>query len=89
MQKTSDRVNLIRIALAPLNPISLNIQDDSPAHAHHAGAKSSGGGHFSISIVSKAFEAKTAVRCHQMVYEALGDLMNTEIHAIRIDAKAP
>jgi BolA family transcriptional regulator, general stress-responsive regulator len=89
MNAKTDRVTLIRNALASLEPIVLDIQDDSPAHAHHAGAKSSGGGHFSITIISKAFEAKTPVRCHQMVYEALGDLINTEIHAISIQAKAP
>jgi BolA protein len=87
--ETSDRASLIRSALtATLQPTSLTIQDDSHAHRNHPGAQS-GGGHFVVNIVSTKFEGKTAVQRHRMVYEALGDLMQTDIHAVNIIAKTP
>ena len=88
MEATKDRLTLIRRSLTQaLQPIALTINDDSHLHVGHAGAK--GGGHFSIQITSAAFEGKTAVQRHQMIYNALGDLMKTEIHAISITAKTP
>jgi BolA protein len=88
METPKERVNLIRTALQKLNPSELTIDDESQEHVGHAGARS-GGGHFAISIVSNAFVGKSAVQRHQMIYEALGDLMKHEIHAIRIQAKIP
>ncbi len=87
MEPINDRVIAIRTALQILTPIDLNIEDESYLHAGHAGASS--GGHFVIHIVSDAFIGKTAVKRHQMVYEALGELMQTDIHAITIHVKAP
>lgn len=87
MEQPKDRLNLIRSALLALNPTVLSIHDDSHLHKNHVGAK--GGGHFSIYIVSQNFENKTAVQRHQMIYDALGNLMNTEIHAVSITAKTP
>ncbi len=71
-----------------LAPAHLDIYDDSQSHAGHAGA-SSGGGHFYATIIASAFEGKTLVRRHQMVYEALGELMRTDIHALSIKAYTP
>ncbi|MFM8442932.1 MAG: BolA family protein [Methylococcus sp.] len=85
-----DRVEKIRASLqAALNPVQLDIVDDSAAHAGHAGAIQSGGGHFSVFIVAEAFGGKTMVQRHQMVYRALGDLMKTDIHALMIKALIP
>lgn len=69
-------------------PAKLEVRDDSRQHAGHEGAKS-GGGHFAVTIVSLRFQGKTAVQRHQMVYQALGDLMKKEIHALSIHALAP
>jgi BolA protein len=86
----NDRVEKLREVLhATLNPLQLNIVDDSAAHAGHAGAIQSGGGHFSVYIVAEAFDGKTLVQRHQMVYRALGDLMKTDIHALMIQALTP
>ena len=86
----SERVEKIRSALqASLQPERLDIVDDSAAHAGHAGAIQSGGGHFSAYIVAEAFAGKTAVQRHQLVYKALGALMQTDIHALAIKAFAP
>lgn len=86
----SERVRKIRSKLeAALAPVYLDIVDDSMTHAGHAGAMESGGGHFSAVIVSEAFEGKTPVQRHQMVYRALGELMRTDIHALSIKAFTP
>ena len=74
--------------LAALTPESLEIVDESSAHAGHEGAKA-GGGHYRLVIVSPAFAGKTAQLRHRMVYEALGPLMRHEIHALAIKAYAP
>ena len=78
----------IRERLAALNPVTLDLRDESEQHAGHAGA-ASGGGHWQLTIVSEAFRGKNAVARHRMIYEALGDLMNRDIHALKIEAFAP
>ncbi len=84
-----DRVTMIRERLtAALAPQSIDVQDDSAAHAGHAGARS-GGGHFQVTIVSAAFAGKSLVERHRMVYDALGAAMRDEIHALVIRAVAP
>ena len=74
--------------LAALKPESLEIVDESRAHAGHEGAKA-GGGHYRLVIVSPEFAGKTAQLRHRMVYEALWPLMKHEIHALAIKAYAP
>jgi len=88
MEQAKDRIKMIKAALGSFQPSVLTVEDQSAHHAGHAGAQS-GGGHFALTIVSDAFEGKTAVRRHQMIYEALGDLMKQDIHAISITAKTP
>jgi BolA protein len=85
----TDRIEMIRQKLtATLQPDSLEIIDDSHLHAGHAGAKS-GMGHFQAIIVSKAFAGKNLLERHRMVFDALGDLMQTDIHALSIKAYTP
>ena len=71
-----------------LDPLELEIFDDSHLHAGHAGA-ADGRGHFSVSVVSERFAKLPVVRRHRLVYEAVGDLMTTDIHALSICARAP
>lgn len=78
-------IDRIKSRLAVLDPEYIEIQDDSALHAGHAGARS-GGGHFRLSIVAAVFESKSTVARHRMIYDALGDLMKTEIHALAIRA---
>ena len=88
MHQPNNSLDLIKRALnQALRPTILTVQDDSDLHTNHPGRGP--GGHFSVKIVSSAFQGKTAVQRHQMVYEALGDLMKTDIHAVQIDAKTP
>ncbi|MCF8005799.1 MAG: BolA family transcriptional regulator [Methylovulum sp.] len=69
-------------------PEILEIIDSSAAHAGHAGARA-GGGHYHVTIVADAFEGKSAVQRHQLIYQALGDLMKQQIHALGINALSP
>jgi len=71
-----------------LNPHLLELIDNSADHAGHAGAQK-GGGHYSVTIVSELFDGKNMVQRHQLVYQALGDLMKNEIHALGINALTP
>jgi BolA protein len=84
-----DRVNEIRNRLTrDLDPISLEIRDDSMLHTGHAGAVS-GGGHFVVKVVSSLFQDKTLLERHRMVYQAVTDLMPAHIHALSITANTP
>ena len=83
------RVETIRSRLAAaLAPTALDVEDESHRHAGHAGARD-GRGHFRVRIVSAAFEGQGAIARHRAVYAALGDLMQTDIHALAIDARTP
>ena len=73
---------------ADLAPEYLDIQDESHRHVGHAGARD-GRGHFSCTIVSAAFENKPPLERHRIVYEALGDMMLADIHALSIRAYTP
>ncbi len=86
---TAARVQLIDQRLrAALEPLELEIGDDSAAHAGHAGARG-GGGHFQVFIVSTAFAGKSRLARHRLVYAALADLMENDIHALGIRALTP
>jgi BolA protein len=68
-------------------PESLLVEDESHLHAGHAGARD-GRGHFRVSIVSEAFEGMNPIARHRAVYDVMGELMQTDIHALSIDALA-
>jgi len=83
------RVERIRAALqAALAPAQLVVGDDSHLHAGHAGA-ASGGGHYSVRVVSERFEGLRLVMRHRLVYDAVQGMMHTDIHALAITALAP
>ena len=67
------------------SPDELLVKDQSHLHAGHAGAQD-GRGHFDVTIVAGAFEGCSRIESHRLVYEALGDLMTTDIHALSIRA---
>ena len=83
------RVEQIRTALqTTLSPTHLMVTDDSHKHAGHEGARD-GRGHFHVEIVSAAFTGKSSLARHRAIYAALGSLMETDIHALSIQASAP
>jgi len=86
---TPDRVERIRDALQQkLAPLHIFVEDDSHRHAGHAGARD-GRGHFNVHVVSAAFEGQSALARHRAVYAAVGDMMETDIHALSIKAHTP
>lgn len=85
----SARADRLRVRLhEALAPLQLEIIDDSHRHAGHAGA-ADGRGHFTVYIVSERFTGVPVLRRHRLVYEAAGDMMATDIHALSIEAFAP
>ncbi len=86
---TQDRIDRIRAHLTEkFEPAELEINDDSHLHEGHAGAKE-GKGHFRVRIVSKRFLNTRPLDRHRMVFQALGDMMDTDIHALSVAASAP
>ena len=82
------REQLIQRLKDGLDPQHLMVVDDSHRHAGHAGA-ADGRGHFTVVVVSPQFEGLGTLKRHRLVYEAVGDLMVTDIHALSIQALAP
>jgi BolA protein len=80
-------LELLQARLATLQPTQLEIRDDSAQHAGHAG--NTGGGHYSVTIESSLFCGKSTIIRHRMVYQAVGDLIPSSIHALSIHARAP
>jgi BolA protein len=69
-------------------PLELHIEDESHHHAGHAGA-AGGLSHFRVRIVAEAFRGKAPLARHRLIYTALGDLLQTDIHALALDARPP
>lgn len=83
------RITEIRSRLeAAFDPDVIEIVDESHRHAGHAGARD-GRGHFFVRIVSDRFEGVKPLARHRMVYAALGTLMQTDVHALSLEALSP
>lgn len=80
---------MTRRLTAALAPVSLELNDDSEQHRGHGGYNPAGESHFSLRIVSGAFDGKSRVERQRMVYAALGELMDERVHALSIKASAP
>jgi BolA protein len=83
----SNTVAKLEQKLAALSPTRLEIQDESALHAGHAG--NTGGGHYQVLIESQSFKGLSLLKRHQLVYETVGDLMSSDIHALSIKAITP
>jgi BolA protein len=79
----------IRARLQALEPLALDLVDESEQHRGHAGYREGGNTHWRLSIVSPRFSGKPTVARHRMVYQALGELMQHPIHALAITARSP
>lgn len=80
--------DLIRERLAALTPESYTLEDESAQHRGHAGA-AGGGGHYRLTVVSPRFRDLSTLARHRLVYEAMGELMHREIHALSVTALTP
>jgi BolA protein len=87
MKKSERPGEIERRLRAALQPESLHVEDQSHLHAGHAGARD-GRGHFSVMIVASAFDGQPMLARHRAVYRALGEMMQTDIHALAIEAIA-
>lgn len=89
MPRREDRTEIIRSTLEDaLDAEHVQIDDDSGLHAGHLGAQG-GGGHFRVLVVSSRFEGLTRVAAQRLVYQALGELMTTDIHALEMRTLTP
>lgn len=85
----NDRIAQIRERLtSAFSPDSLVVLDESHRHVGHEGARD-GRGHFRVQMVSAAFSGKPLLARHRAIYAALGALMETDIHALAIEARCP
>lgn len=75
----------LRMHFAPSECVLI---DESHLHRGHAGARE-GKGHFRVRLVSAAFAGKAPLARHRLVYGALSEMMETDIHALSIEALAP
>ena len=86
---TADRcAEIERLLNGALSPDEILVKDQSHLHAGHAGARE-GKGHFEVTIVSNKFNGLGRIERHRLVYEALGNFMASDIHALRINAISP
>ena len=86
---TRARIEKINAAIElALSPEFVDVSDESHLHAGHEGARS-GRGHFHVTVVTARFNDQSLIKRHRLIYDALGDLMNSDIHALGIDAFAP
>ena len=86
---TEQRVQEIEKLLeAALSPSYLLVKDQSHLHAGHAGSKE-GKGHFEVIVVSETFGELNRIARHRLVYDALGNFMKSDIHALQINALTP
>jgi BolA protein len=84
MNRIERMENQLRATFAPSE---LEVLDESHLHVGHAGARD-GRGHFRVRIRAKAFAGEKLVQRHRLVYNSLGEMMQTDIHALSIKALA-
>lgn len=85
MEKIETQIN--QLLKQNLNPQTLEVVNESYLHSGHAGADSES--HFFVRIQCAAFEGKSKVDQHRMVYALLKDLIPKPIHALRLETKTP
>jgi BolA protein len=74
---------------AALDPLVLDVIDESDRHAGHAGAREGGGTHYRVRVVSAKFERRSRVERHRLVYDLLAAEFADGLHALALIAKAP
>lgn len=71
------------------SPAELSVVDDSAKHAGHSGSRPKGETHFSVRVVSDAFEGLSRVERQRRVYAALADELKAHIHALSVTTLTP
>ena len=83
------RERIIARLTAALDPILLDVVDESDLHAGHAGAREGGGTHYRVRVVSGQFERQSRVERHRLIYGLLTAEFADGLHALALVAKAP
>ncbi|MBB3764595.1 BolA family protein [Sphingomicrobium lutaoense] len=80
---------MIRRLTEALEPTRMHLDDQSDHHIGHAGHDGRGESHFALTIESAAFEGRNRIERQRLVYRALGELLDEQVHALSIRALAP
>ena len=89
MQRADPRAEIIRTTLeTQLEAVHVRVEDDSALHTGHLGAQG-GGGHYRVLVVSQRFEGLSRVAAQRLVYQTLGELMKSDIHALEMRTLTP
>lgn len=72
-----------------LAPLTLEVVDESAAHAGHAEAGAAQGTHFRVRLCSAAFAGLNQVQRHRLVYDALADFLAAGLHALALHTETP
>jgi BolA protein len=83
------RERIVARLTAALDPILLDVVDESDRHAGHAGAREGGGTHYRVRVVSAKFERQSRVDRHRLVYGLLTAEFADGLHALALVAKTP
>ena len=73
---------------AALEAESVEVVDESHLHAGHAGARS-GKGHFRVRVVSERFAGLSRIQSQRLVFAALAEEMESDIHALAMQTLTP
>lgn len=72
-----------------LEPVRLDVVNESELHAGHRSSPGTGESHFRLLIVSSAFEGKTRVQRHRLVNELVADELAAGVHALAMKTLTP
>lgn len=89
MNERTVKATLQEILEKTFIPDSLEIIDQSHLHQGHAGARPEGETHFKVWMVSNKFEGLSRIKRHQLVHEALAELLQSRIHALTLQLLSP
>jgi BolA protein len=82
--RNAERVRRIEELLRErLDATDVQVVDESHKHVGHAGA-ASGAGHFRVTVTSPRFAGLSRVAAQRLVYEAVGEMIGPDIHALSI-----
>jgi len=72
-----------------LNPMLLEIEDESHKHIGHAGARPGESSHFHIQIVCDAFTPLTRIERYRLVHDILKEELTGPLHALSLSLRSP
>ena len=82
--------NIIQEKLtAALQPVRIDVVDESHLHAGHAGAPAGGNSHFRVEIVAQSFDGLSRVERQRLVYQILAEELRGGVHALALTTRSP